>query len=95
MKDLYVKGFRVFSPSDRQKEFMLGRAVVNYKDIKKWMEMSEHLLDDRGDFHIDLMKSKDDREKIYVKASDYYANGKSKTVSAKEHSPDRDLEFLG
>lgn len=88
----YAKGMYAHTVGDRQKDFMTCRLSIN-KDFIRWFENNEHLLDDKGFMHVEIKKSKKDREKLYAEANDYFASGDRKTVTQKEHSPDRDAPF--
>lgn len=87
-----VKGMYAHTVGERQKEFMQCRMSI-HKDFVKWFEANSHLLDDKGYMHVDIKKSKNDRDKLYAQANDYFSTGDKKAVTHKEHSPDRDAPF--
>lgn len=89
MTKTWVNGIRVFE--NNKQDWIICDAKINADQMIQWINDNRHNVNSRGDIPITIAKS----EKGIYSMLNTYEVQKSKEVTTKQHSPDReeDLPF--
>jgi len=90
MDKIYTDGFFAReADTERQREFIVSRCSINVSDFKKFLDNNDKWVNDKGYIQFDLKRSMKDPKKFYGEVNTYKPKAEE-SVTAKDHSPDRD-----